>query len=295
MWWGHFTFQLLWRAGWWRSFLMGGMREAQATFRGQLVILTMKEGQTILGGFCTQCMLYSVYAVLSGCCTQCMLYSVYAVLSVDSWSWNGERERDDLTLHSAMIEEKERCGMTIGKVWRVRADMSNQGTTCLIQFIRRRISVFTPRIVSSTCRISNGKLSRTRKSLNSQFLELISPILSHLSRSLSSRKNTKLSHPYLSLHAMIIGQRGAHHAQSTSSSQDRQYPATSQSLISWRTIFYTTLSIPTITSSPMNRVSAAIAPPSQSTSSRSATTKYSSNVDRSFPQSAFIYLLNPGL
>jgi len=34
-----------------------------------------------------------------------MLYSVYAVLSVNSWSWHGEIERDDLTLCSAMIVE----------------------------------------------------------------------------------------------------------------------------------------------------------------------------------------------
>ena len=42
-------------------------------------------------------MQYSVYAVLGVCCTQCMLYSVYAVLGVDSQSWHGEIERDDLT------------------------------------------------------------------------------------------------------------------------------------------------------------------------------------------------------
>jgi hypothetical protein len=40
-----------------------------------------------------------------------MLYSVYAELSVNSWSWYGEIERDDLTLCSAMMVEKERWGM----------------------------------------------------------------------------------------------------------------------------------------------------------------------------------------
>jgi len=49
------------------------MPEAEATFRGQLVIMRMKGRQTILG---TWCMLYSVYAVLGVCCTRCMLYSV---------------------------------------------------------------------------------------------------------------------------------------------------------------------------------------------------------------------------
>jgi len=32
-----------------------------------------------------------------------MLYLVYAVLGVNSWSWHGEMERDDLTLCSAMM------------------------------------------------------------------------------------------------------------------------------------------------------------------------------------------------
>jgi len=53
-----------------------------ATLTGQLVIVRMKGRQTILGGCCARCMLYSVYAVLSVCCTRCMLYSVYAVLGV---------------------------------------------------------------------------------------------------------------------------------------------------------------------------------------------------------------------
>jgi len=34
-----------------------------------------------------------------------MLYLVYVVLSVNSSSWHGEIERDDLTLYSAMMVE----------------------------------------------------------------------------------------------------------------------------------------------------------------------------------------------
>jgi len=34
-----------------------------------------------------------------------MRYSVYAVLGVNSWSCHGEKERDDLTLCSAMMVE----------------------------------------------------------------------------------------------------------------------------------------------------------------------------------------------
>ena len=47
---------------------IGGTPEAEATFRGQLVIMRMKGRQTILGT-------YSVYAVLGVCCARCMLYS----------------------------------------------------------------------------------------------------------------------------------------------------------------------------------------------------------------------------
>jgi len=43
-----------------------------------------------------------------------MLYSVDAVISVNSSSWHGEIERDDLTLCSVMMVEKERRGMKMG-------------------------------------------------------------------------------------------------------------------------------------------------------------------------------------
>ena len=158
----------------------------------------------VLGVCCTRCLLYSVYAVLGVWCTRCMLYSVYAVLSVNSWSWHQEIERDDSTLCSAMMVEKEKWSMKMGMIWRIRADMRSQGTTCLFGSRRPHIVVFTCLIGSSTCRIRNGKLTRTRNSLESQFLMMISPISSHLSLSLPSPKNTKLSYPYLSLHAMIM-------------------------------------------------------------------------------------------
>jgi len=57
-------------------------------------------------GVCsTQCMLYLVFAVLGVCCTRCRLYSVYAVLCVDSWSWHGEIEMEDLTSCAEVIVE----------------------------------------------------------------------------------------------------------------------------------------------------------------------------------------------
>jgi len=45
-----------------------------------------------------------------------MLYSVYAVLGVNSLSWHGEIERDDLTLCSAIMVEKERWGIKMGTI-----------------------------------------------------------------------------------------------------------------------------------------------------------------------------------
>jgi len=79
------------------------------------------------GVCCTWCMLYWVYAVRGVCCTWCMLYSVYTVLSVNSYSRHREIERDDLSLCSAMMVEKEGWGMRMGTIWRIRLDMRSQG------------------------------------------------------------------------------------------------------------------------------------------------------------------------
>ena len=40
--------------------MYGGTPKAEAIFSGQLVIMRMKGRQTMLGGCCTWCMLYSV-------------------------------------------------------------------------------------------------------------------------------------------------------------------------------------------------------------------------------------------
>jgi fructosamine-3-kinase len=56
---------------------------------------------------------------------------VDTVLGVNSLSWHGEIERDDLTLCSAMMAElsmrKREMGMKMRTMWRIRADMRNQG------------------------------------------------------------------------------------------------------------------------------------------------------------------------
>jgi len=64
-------------------------------------------------------------------------------------------------------------------MWEIR------GTTCLIGFRIPQIGVLPRRIGSRTCRIGNGKLTRIRNSLRSQFLMMVSPISSHLSLSRS--------------------------------------------------------------------------------------------------------------
>jgi len=75
-------------------------------------------------------------------------------------------------------------------------------------FRRPRIGVITLRIGTGTCRIGDGQLTHTRTSLKSQVLIIISPIssdlLSFLCSTLPSPKNVKLSHPSLSLHAIIM-------------------------------------------------------------------------------------------
>ena len=78
------------------------------------------------------------------------------------------------------------------------------GTTRLVGLGRPCINVLTCQIRSSTCRIRNGKLTRTQYLLKPQFLMMISPVSSYLSLSVQSPRNTKLIHPYLSLHAIIM-------------------------------------------------------------------------------------------
>jgi hypothetical protein len=64
----------------------------------------------VLGVCSTRCVLYSVYGLLSVCCTRCSL-----VLGVNSESWHGEIERDDLTVFCndgrSCVRERERWVM----------------------------------------------------------------------------------------------------------------------------------------------------------------------------------------
>ena len=122
------------------------------------------------------------------CWIRCMLHSAYAALGINSWWWHGEIERDDLTLGSCndgwVVDGKERDGG-----WRwvqyggYERTCYTRGMTCVIGFARHSIGVITCRIGTRTCRTGDGKFTRTRNSLKSQFLMMISPISSNLSLS----------------------------------------------------------------------------------------------------------------
>jgi len=85
--------------------------------------------------------------------------------------------------------------------WEIR------GMIYLIGFWRPRVRVIIHWIGSCTCAIGNCKLTHTQISLNSQFLIIISHLLSSLTllaSALRSPKNPKLYRPSLSLHAMML-------------------------------------------------------------------------------------------
>jgi len=117
---------------------------------------------------------------------RCKLYSVCAAVGDTSWWWHGEVEREALTLCSCndgrAVDEKEtdevwrwaRYG-GFERIWQI------WGATCQIWFRRHCIGVITRRIRTRTCRIGDGKLTRTSNSLKSQSLMMISPISSDLS------------------------------------------------------------------------------------------------------------------
>jgi hypothetical protein len=59
--------------------------------------------------------------------------------------------------------------MKMRTMWRIRADMTNQGMTCQIRLGRFRISVITRWIGTHICPIEDGNLTRTQNSLNPSF------------------------------------------------------------------------------------------------------------------------------
>jgi len=74
----------------------------------------------------------------------CMLYSVYAVLIVNSWSGHGEIDRDDLTLCSGMMVEKERWGMMKGTNMEDTSGYEKSGVRLAWLGLEDLVSVFLP-------------------------------------------------------------------------------------------------------------------------------------------------------
>ena len=72
----------------------------------------------------------------------------------------------------------------------------------------------------------------------------------------------------------------------TASSQNQLSPAPSQSLISRPTMLSSILNFPRLTNQPMNRVSAPVAAPFRTTTSRLTASKYSCNLAPAWPPSA---------
>jgi len=209
-----------------------------------------------------------VYAVLGVCCTRCMLYSVYAVLGVNSWSWHGEIERDDLTLCSAMMVElwtrKGEMGMKMRTMWWIRADMRNQGFD-LPDWVGKTSyrGNYTPDR-DSYLPYRGWSIESHTKFAKSQFLMTICPINSHLSTSRPQlyrhlRTRSSVIPLYLSMPwSRVNTEYSIHRVQHTPSTAYTEYgihrvlhhphTAPSQSLISRQTMLYSIIYIPTITS-----------------------------------------------
>jgi len=208
-----------------------------------------------------------VYAVVGVCCTLCQLM---IMTWRDRQGWPNFGFHDD----GRVVDEKQRdrggrwqrCGGYEG-IWEIK------GMTCLIGFGRPRIGVSTRGIGTRTCCIGDGKLTRTRHSLKSQFLMMISPIPSLISLSCPQlyhhlRTQSSVIALYLSMAWSRVNTEYSinrvQHTPSTAyiehsihwvlywphltSSQDWLSPAPSQSLISWHTMLYSILYIRTIMS-----------------------------------------------
>jgi len=166
MWQSDYTLDLSWRATWWWSILYRGIQEADAIFRGQLVIMRMKGRQTILGRcYARRILVLGVYY------TQCQLM-------IMPW-----RDREGwlnfvFCNDGKVVDNKQRnggwrwgqCG-GYARIWEMR------GTTCQIQLGIPDVSVITRPIGTRTCHIGDGKLTRRRHSPSSSFSCWFAPTL----------------------------------------------------------------------------------------------------------------------
>ena len=142
---------------------------------------------------------------------------------------------------------------------------------------------------------SHMKISRVP--VSNDGLSHILSSLSFSSSTLPSLKNTKLSHPSLSLNAIMKRSHRVEHTSSTAYTEYSilrvQQTLTTAYTVFWiiptstvsrsqpvfrHTMLYSILYIRTIKSQSMNRVSASLAPPSRTTASRLTAIEYSSNL-----------------
>jgi len=162
-----------------------------------------------------------------------------------------------------VVDEQERnggwgwvwCG-GYERIWEIK------GTTCQIGLGRPSINEITHRIRTRTCRIRDGEMTRTWHSLSPSVSSCFAPsllisLLLVLNSAVTQEHEVKSSLSISPCHDQVLTANTAYteysihwvlHTPRTASSQDWLSPAPSQSLSSQRTLLYSILYIPTITS-----------------------------------------------
>jgi len=165
------------------------------------------------------------------CSTRCMQYLVYAVLGVNSWSLHGEIERDNLTSYSSVIVElrtrkrdERRCGKSSWETGTYRI-------LCASQFTIPNTAVTSS---DPACNYTNTRSSNQIRQVNPLISHICSypphhshlphPSLSFSSPIQPSLQNTKLSHPSLSLHPIIMSWHRVQHTPSTALTEYSIHP-----------------------------------------------------------------------
>jgi hypothetical protein len=169
-------------------------------------------GDAVGGVYGSQCMLYSVNVELSVCCTRCMLYLVYAVLGVNSESWHGEIEMDDLTSCSQLMVELRMSKREMRGEWtndheRLGLKRMLFATQFTIPNTRGTSHYPASNYTHSSSSLPNQASPRPDLScplVSSPSFSCSSPSLSFLSTTVPSSQNTKSTHLLLSHHVMIV-------------------------------------------------------------------------------------------
>jgi len=167
---------------------------------GSYEIVRMKGQWTMVGVCCTRCMLYSVYAVLGVCCTRCQLM-------IMSW-----RNREGWLNFVAMMVEFSTRKREMGD----EDENDIEDTSGYEKSGVQLAWLCWEDLVSVLFHDGSGLVPAVSAMVNWLAHEILQfPVspddfphllwsLSFLCSTLPSPKNTKLSHPSLSLHAIII-------------------------------------------------------------------------------------------